>query len=67
MCVKFPPGDLNPSPYPSHLTSTYTYKVTIALKVCGGIPLYFENEQISQFYYFVEFDGIFLLFLKLGH
>ena len=41
MCVKFPPGDLNPSPYPSHLTSTYTYKVTIALKVCGGYPTVF--------------------------
>ena len=41
MCVKFPPRDLNPGPYPSHLTSTYTCKVTIALRVCGGYPTVF--------------------------
>jgi len=28
MCVKLPPGDLNPNLYLSHLTSTYTYGVT---------------------------------------
>ena len=36
MCVKIPPRDLNPGPCPLHLTSTYTYEVTIAPKVCGG-------------------------------
>ena len=36
MCVKFPPGDLNPGPYPPHPTSTYTYGVTIAQRMCGG-------------------------------
>ena len=36
MCVKFPPRDLNPGPYPPHLTNTYTYGVTTAPKVCGG-------------------------------
>ena len=30
MCVKFPYGDLNLNPYPSHLTNTYTCRVTIA-------------------------------------
>ena len=34
-CVKLPPGDLNPGLYPPHLTSIYTYKVIIALKVWG--------------------------------
>ena len=32
MCVNLPPGDLNPNSYPSHLTSTYTYEMTIAPK-----------------------------------
>ena len=36
MCVKLLPGDLNPDPYPSHPTSTYTCGVTIAPRVCGG-------------------------------
>ena len=30
MCVKLSPGDLNPSPCPTHLTSTYICGVTIA-------------------------------------
>ena len=36
MCVKLPSGDLNPDPYPPHLISTYTCRVTIAPRVCGG-------------------------------
>ena len=36
MCVKLPPKDLNLDPCPPHLTNTYTYKVTIAPRVCGG-------------------------------
>ena len=28
MCVKLPSEDLNPDPYPSHLTNTYTCEVT---------------------------------------
>ena len=35
MCVKLPPENLNPSPYPLHLTSTYICGVTIALRVSG--------------------------------
>ena len=34
MCVKLPPRNLNPNPYPQYPTNTYTYGVTIALKVC---------------------------------
>ena len=37
MCVKLPPKNLNPVPYPPHSTSTYTCGVTIAQRVCGGI------------------------------
>ena len=33
--MKLPFGDLNPGPYSSHPTSTYTCEVTIAPKVCG--------------------------------
>ena len=36
MCVKLPPGDLNPNPYPSHPTSTYTYGVITAPRMHGG-------------------------------
>ena len=35
ICVILP-GDLNLGYYPPHPTSTYTYGVTIALRVCGG-------------------------------
>ena len=37
MCVKLFLRDLNPNPYPSHPTNTYTCGVTIALRVCSGI------------------------------
>ena len=37
VCVKLPLGNLNSNSYPLYATSTYTYKVTIASKVCGGI------------------------------
>ena len=43
MCVKFPSEDLNPDSYPPHPISTYTYGVTIALKVCDG-----ENPVINS-------------------
>ena len=36
MCVNFSLGDLNSGSYPPHLTNTYTYRVTVALRVCGG-------------------------------
>ena len=55
MCVKLPPGDLNPGPCPPHPTSTYTCGVTIAPRVCGGNsngltcenPLTFSNSGSS--------------------
>ena len=37
MCVKLPLEDLNLDPYPPHPTNTYTCRVTITPKVCGGI------------------------------
>ena len=36
MC-EISPRDLNPGPYPSHPTSTYTCKVTIMLRMCGSV------------------------------
>ena len=39
MCVKLLPRDLNPGPYPSYPTSTYTCGVTIAPRVCNGRDL----------------------------
>ena len=33
MCINLSPGDLNPDFFP---TSTYTCRVTIASRVCGG-------------------------------
>ena len=36
MCLKLPLGDLNSGPYPPQPASTYTCKVTITPKVCGG-------------------------------
>ena len=39
MCVKLLPRDLNSGPYPSHLTSTYSYRATTTLRVQGGYVL----------------------------
>ena len=39
ICVKLLPGNLNPSPYPPHPTSTYTYEVTIAPR-CAVVTEY---------------------------
>ena len=35
MCVKLSPEDLNPDPYPLHLTSIYICEVAIPPKVCS--------------------------------
>ena len=40
MSVKLSPRDLNPGPYLPHPTSTYTYEMTVAPRVCGGIYVY---------------------------
>ena len=47
MYVKLPPRDLNPDPYPPHLTSTYTCGVTIAPRVCGDTT-FLENIKSYQ-------------------
>ena len=36
MCIKLPPGNLNPSHFFTHPTNTYTCEVTIVLKMCDG-------------------------------
>ena len=36
MCVKFPPENLSFGSCASHPTSTYTYGVTIVLRMCSG-------------------------------
>ena len=36
MCVKFPPGDLNPGPCPPHSTSIYTCGMTTTPMVRDG-------------------------------
>ena len=46
MWVKLPLGDLNPNPCPPYPTNTYTCRVTIASKMCGGV-IYIYN--ISSF------------------
>ena len=43
MFVKLPPGDLNPDPNPPHLTSIYTYEVTTAPRVRGGLITFLNN------------------------
>ena len=42
MCVKLPPRDLNPGPYPPHPTSIYICEVTTALRVHG------ENKILER-------------------
>ena len=49
MYVKLPPGDLNPDSYPLYSTSTYTYGVTIALRVCSGQIEFFNIKLICIF------------------
>ena len=36
MRVNLSPEDLNPDFCPPHLTNTYTYRVIVALRVCGS-------------------------------
>ena len=36
ICVKLPPKDLNPDPYPPHPTSIYICGVTTASRVSSG-------------------------------
>ena len=48
ICVKFPPRDLNPTPYPSHHISTYTCGVTIAPMVYGGVFEYIWHNMTCR-------------------
>ena len=47
MCITFLVGDLNPDPYPLHPTSTYTYRVTTALRAHGGNTYYLYTLDMS--------------------
>ena len=57
MYIKLPLGNLNPSPYPPHLTNTYTYKVTIMPKVCNLLPKPNEKNGITS-YGLIENDSM---------
>ena len=41
ICVKLSPENLNPDPFPPHLTNTYTCRVSNTPKVCGSYLLLF--------------------------
>ena len=62
MCVKFPPGDLNSGPYPSHLISTYTCEVPIVPRVRGGCNMltfnYWRFDNGNYFIPLFSFFGI---------
>ena len=49
MYVNLPPGDLNSGPCPLHPTSTYTCKVIIVPRMCGGMILAYWNCLIGVF------------------
>ena len=48
MCVKLPPRNLNPDPYPPHPISIYTYKVTTTPRMCGCALLITSPIKISH-------------------
>ena len=43
--MKLSPRDLNLGPYPPHPTSTYTYEMTIAPKMCGVPTTLYGKQQ----------------------
>ena len=47
--MKFPHRNLNLDPYPLHLTSIYTYRVTIAPRIRSGKPsqLIYEKQKYN--------------------
>ena len=54
MCIKLLPRDLKSEPLaiPPHPTSTYAYKVIIALRMCSGTNGNFEMPlSINEFYF----------------
>ena len=51
MCIKLSREDLNSNPCSSHLTRTYTWKITITSKVRGGV--YNVNRHAAY-----EYDNI---------
>ena len=57
MCIKLLPRDLKSEPLaiPPHPTSTYAYKVTIALRMCNGTNRNFEMSLTINEFYFLFF------------
>ena len=43
--MKLPPENLNPGPYPPHLTSIYIYGMTTAPRVRGSINSLYRRER----------------------
>ena len=48
MCVKLPPGNLNPASYPLHLTSIYTCRVTTAPRVRGVMRKFLGTLEVRS-------------------
>ena len=54
MCIKFSTKYLNFNPYPPHLTSTYTCKMTITPKILDDkilVNLFKEKHKNRYIYY----------------
>ena len=59
MCVKLPFGNLNLGPYPPHLTSIYTCRVTMALRVRGGNGVFkgANCQYLTTYYLRIYYKG----------
>ena len=57
MCVKFLFGDLNFDPYPPHLISTNTCRVTIVSKMYSDKNIFLTNHLFNYFsFYSLDFS-----------
>ena len=66
--MKFPPENLNLSPYLPHLTSTYTCRVTITPKMCNSKIFILLTKSgwvlyLLSFYKFCLILGFFLFII----
>ena len=48
MCVKLLSGNLNSDPYPLHPTNIYTCRVTTALRVRSGMPIFQKQKTLAR-------------------
>ena len=58
MCMKLPPENLNPGPYPQHTTNIYICGVTTELRVRGDFIHYLKWEHSSNFYKELNYDSL---------